>query len=101
MPDSIISQFSIDYYGMISFKGALSGLRQFLETKSPLKMMKNAFYFTSKARFVFKIFKFLSWLFGHVAKRLGKKDKANFKFYDVTAWLINNSNTHIDQYLKK
>ena len=42
------------------FKGALSGLRQFLATESPLKMMKNAFYFTSKALFVLKIFKFLS-----------------------------------------
>ena len=31
------------------FKGALSGLRQFLETENPLKMMENAFYFTSKA----------------------------------------------------
>ena len=41
-------------------KGALSGLRQFLVTESPLKMMKNAFYFTSKALFVLKIFKFLS-----------------------------------------
>ena len=29
-------------------KGALSGLRPFLAIKSPLKMMKNAFYFTSK-----------------------------------------------------
>ena len=41
-------------------KGELSGLRQFLATGSPLKMMKNAFYFTSKAPFVLKIFKFLS-----------------------------------------
>ena len=41
-------------------KGALSGLRQFLATESPLKMMKNAFYFTLKALFVLKIFKFLS-----------------------------------------
>ena len=41
-------------------KGALSGLRQFLATESPLKMMKNVFYFTSKALFVLKIFKFLS-----------------------------------------
>ena len=41
-------------------KGALSGLRQFLVTESPLKMMENAFYFTSKALFVLKIFKFLS-----------------------------------------
>ena len=38
--------------------------------------MKNAFYFTSKALFVLKIFKFLSWFFGHVAK-----------FYDVTTCL--------------
>ena len=63
--------------------------------------MKNAFYFTSKALFVLKIFKFLSWLFGHVVKQLDKKDKVNFKFYDVTAWLTNNCNTYIDQYLEK
>ena len=31
-------------------------------------MMKNAFYFILKALFVPKIFKFLSWLFGHVEK---------------------------------
>ena len=30
------------------FKGALSGLEQFLGTESPLKLMKNAFYFTLK-----------------------------------------------------
>ena len=42
------------------FKGALSGLRQSLTTESLLKMMKSAFYFTSKALFVLKIFKFLS-----------------------------------------
>ena len=53
----------------LQFKGALSGLREFLTTKSPLKIMKNAFYFTSKALFVLKIFKFLSQLFGHVSKR--------------------------------
>ena len=64
-------------------------------------MMKNAFYLTLEALFVLKIFKFLSWLFGHVAKRLDKKDKVNFKFYDVTAWLTNNRNTHIAQYFEK
>ena len=32
-------------------KGALSGLRQFLTIKSPLKMMKNPFHFNSKALF--------------------------------------------------
>ena len=30
------------------FQGALSGLRQILAIESPLKMMKNAFYFNSK-----------------------------------------------------
>ena len=34
------------------FKGTLSGLRPFLPAESPLKMMKNAFYLTSKAFFV-------------------------------------------------
>ena len=37
--------------------------------ESPLKMMKNAFYFILKALFVFKIFKFLSLLFEHAEKR--------------------------------
>ena len=41
-------------------KDAPSGLRQFLATESPLKMMRNVFYFISKAIFVLKIFKFLS-----------------------------------------
>ena len=43
-------------------KGALSGLRQFLATESPLKMMKNSFYFTLKALFVLKTFKILKFL---------------------------------------
>ena len=46
--------------GSRDIKGTLSGLRQFLATERPLKMMKNAFYFNSKALFVLKIFKFLS-----------------------------------------
>ena len=81
-------------------KGTFSDLRQLLGTKSTLKMMKNAFYFTSKAPFLFKK-STLSRLFGHVAKWLDKNDKVNFKFYDVTTWLTNNCNTHIVQYLKK
>ena len=36
--------------------------------ESTLKMMKNAFYFILKARFVLKIFQFSSRLFGHVGK---------------------------------
>ena len=37
-------------------------------TESSLKMMKNAFYFILKALFVLKLFRFLSWLFGHIEK---------------------------------
>ena len=50
------------FVAKVTFKDALSGLRQFLATESPLKMMKNAFYFTLKTLFVLalKIFKFLS-----------------------------------------
>ena len=51
--------------------------------------------------FVLKIFKFLSLLFGHVRKRLDKKDKVDFRIYDVATWGTNNYNTHIAQYLKK
>ena len=57
-------------HNLTNFKGTSSGLRQFLATESPLKRMKNAFYFTLKPLFVFKIFRFLSWLFGHVEKQL-------------------------------
>ena len=63
--------------------------------------MKNAFYFTAKALYVLRILQFLSSLCGHVAKRIDKKDKVHFKFYDITVWLANNLNTHIAQYLKK
>ena len=69
-----------------------------------LTLLKNAFYFTSKDLLVLMIlscYMFLSWLFGHAGKCLDKKDKVNFKFYDVGAWLRNNCNTHITQYLEK
>ena len=36
--------------------------------ESPLKMMKNVFYFILKALLVRKMFKFLSRFFGHVGK---------------------------------
>ena len=54
-----VQNLQIDFYLHI-FKGTLSGLRQFLAAESSLKMMENAFYFTSKALFVLKIFKSLS-----------------------------------------
>ena len=58
-------------------------------------MMKNAFYFILKVLFVLKMFQFLSWLFGHVEKRLGQKYKVNFKIHDVKTWLTNNYNPYL------
>ena len=37
-------------------------------TNSPSKMIKKTFYFIVKALSILKIFKLLSWLFGHVEK---------------------------------
>ena len=57
---------------------------------------------SSKQLFLF--WRYLSFcvnFFGHVTKRFDKKDKVNFKFYDVTAWLANNRKTHIAQYFEK
>ena len=79
-------------------KGTLSGLRQFLATKSPLKIMKNALYFTSKALFILKIFKVFVLTF---CQNGLVKNKVNFKFYDVKAWLANNCNIDIAQNLEK
>ena len=62
------------------------GLRQFLTTENPLKMMKNYFYLFLKALFVLKIFKFCPDSFGHVRKRLDKKAQVGFKIYDVINW---------------
>ena len=84
-----------------SLKGPFSGLRQFPIIESPLKMIKNTFYFVLKALFVHEIFKLLSWLFGFVEKRLDKKPMINFKIHDVTDWTANNYNPRIAQYLKK
>ena len=63
------SSVSLNKKIKFSIKGALSGLRQFWEIENPLKMMKKAFYFTSKALSALKIFKFLCSLFGHVVKQ--------------------------------
>ena len=52
--------FMLATKSLMQIKGTLSGLRQFLATESLLKIMKNAFYFTLKAIFILKIFKFLS-----------------------------------------
>ena len=46
--------------------------------------MKNALYFTLKALFVLKIFKFC-------LDFLGMYDEVNFKAYDVISWLTSNA----------
>ena len=56
---------------LIAFKVRLSTSKKtcvICLIESPLKLMKNAFYFILKAYFVLKIYKFLSRLFGHVGK---------------------------------
>ena len=66
---------------------SVSGLAQFLVTENPLKIMKNAFYFTFR---LFQLFSFPRYLnfcsdfFVHVERRFDKKAKVNLKLYDVT-----------------
>ena len=96
----VYKYFSLKAHSQVFGSWEPFGSWQFWAAESPLKVMTNAFYFTSKALFVFKMYKFLSWLFGQVTKLLDKKDKINFKFYNVTAWLTNNCNIHNAQYLE-
>ena len=79
-------------------EGAFSILQHFLATET---CFKKCFLCHLKALFVLKIFKFLSWLFGHLEKGLHYKDKVNIKIYDITTWKTNNCNGHIAQYLKR
>ena len=57
---SIIGIISMAYTGM------LTDFQFICVTESPLKVMKNGFYFILKFLSVLKIFKLLSWLFGHI-----------------------------------
>ena len=69
------------------FTGKTSGLRQFLTIESPLKMMKNAFYFMLKALFILELF-----TFGYIERWVDKKVMVNFKIYDFTNWTTNDYN---------
>ena len=60
---SVLSM-QLGYILYFTFKVALSPSKKVFH--SPSKMMKDAFYFVLKPRL--KIFKFLSWRFGHVEK---------------------------------
>ena len=55
----VIFVSSLTYSKILYVKDLLSGLRRFLAAESPLKMLKNYFYFMLKALFVLKIFNFL------------------------------------------
>ena len=62
---SFKSKFLFTFFCFILFcikGGALLSLREILASDSPLKMIKNVFYFTLKALFVHKIFQSLLWL---------------------------------------
>ena len=73
-----VSEISITYlsYSGVEAQSKFSDLKSVshLPKKivlfTPLKVMKNAFYFILQALFVLKVFKFLSWLFGHVEKKV-------------------------------
>ena len=48
--------------------------------ESPLKMMKNVFYFIWRAFFVLERFKYLSWLFSHIKNGLIRRISLISKF---------------------
>ena len=51
-----MKNLAVCFLFIANIKGTFLGLRQFLTYKSPLKMMKNAFYFMIKDFFVLKTF---------------------------------------------
>ena len=57
--------------------------------------MKNVSYFILKAIFVLEIFKFVSWLFSYVEKRLDVKAEVYFKIHDAIERTANTYNTYI------
>ena len=67
-----------------SFSRLLKKFFLLILSESPLKMMKNAFYFMLKALFTLEIITILSRLFNYVGERLDKKAMVNFKIHDVT-----------------
>ena len=52
--------YTNNLYNLIKSNSYFKAALELLATESPLKVMKNAFYFTFRALFVLKIFKFLS-----------------------------------------
>ena len=70
----IVFIYLINFVRMFTLKVLRFGLSPFQKNcvlcviESPLKRIKNAFYFILKALFILKIFEFLSRLFGHLEK---------------------------------
>ena len=67
----IIIIFNIRFTVMVIIKFGFSPSKKVIFicfNESPLKMMKNTFYFILKALCALKIFKFLSWFFGDAEK---------------------------------
>ena len=88
-----ISAFSIFLTG--PFKGALSGLRQFLATESPLKWWR--MLFISSQKFV-SFTSYLSFFLGFLVmyqNGLIRKIRLISNFFDATAWLTSNCNIYI------
>ena len=54
-----------------------------LFNESPLKMLKNVFYFILNVLFVLEIFTVLSRLFGYVQKRFDKKKQPNNRIWSA------------------
>ena len=69
LPTNCLS--GISHFAALAFEVGPSHSKKmcYLFHWKPFKMMKNSFYFILKALFVLKIFKFLSWLFGHEGKK--------------------------------
>ena len=79
----------------------LQKLRFICFNEITLNMIKNAFFFVLKPRFVLRYLNFCPNFFGHVGKSLDKKAEVNFKNYDVIYWETNSYNRYIAQHGKK
>ena len=62
---------------------------------NPFKINMKCFLFQLKSSFCSKDIEVFVLIFRSCRKTAWLKDKFNFKFYKVTAWLTNNCSTHI------
>ena len=88
-------------YIVIYLKGHSKVWDNFLAIESPLETVKNAFYFTSKAIFVLRIFKFFSWFFWSCNTTAWLERLGWFQISWRDSLLTKSCNPNITQYLKK